>query len=305
MTPAEAGEALRHAVKRRDVDAVRGVLAERPDVVRWRDERGRTAMFLSRSLAILELLLASGVEVDATDEKGWTALLDHAVAGGPELLALLLRHGAAVGARAHDGWTALHAAAAFTSVASMKLLLDHGADPLARNCHGYAPIHEALHDCNAVTARWLWEGPGPRDVVAAAALGEVTDLQRLLDAEPGLLDAPDGRGRTLLHWGAYHGKPRAVEALLARGADPDGRGGLGETPLHAAARGIQVAERFGLASRDVAELLLDAGADPSPRDVSARTPLDLAVRADRVKPALIALLESRGARSTPLPGEER
>jgi ankyrin repeat protein len=133
----------------------------------------------------------------------------------------------------------------------------------------------------------------------------VAELGRLLDQEPGRLDAPDGRGRTLLHWAAYHGKARAVEALLARGASPDERGGLDEAPLHAAARGVQVNERFGLASRDVALLLLDAGAAPSPRDASGRTPLDLAIRVHRVKPAFISLLESRGARATPIPGEER
>lgn len=300
-----AGAALRDAARRRDLDAVRRLVVEQPDAVRWRDERGRTALFHSRDPALLGALLDAGAEVDAEDAGGSTALHGLTSVSARPALELLLERGARIDHANRDGWTALHAAAAFLDVANLRTLIDHGANPQARSRHGYAPIHEALHDCNAVTARWLWEGPGPRDAVGAAALGEVTELARLLDATPERVDAPDGRGRTLLHWAAYHGRPRAVELLLARGADPDGRGGLGEAPLHAAARGIQVAERLGLASRDVAELLLSAGADASPRDASGRTPLDLAIRADRVKPAFIALLESRGARSTPIPGEER
>ncbi len=305
MSPEEVGEALRLAVKRRDLEALRGLLSGRPEAVHLRDERGRTALFHTRDLAILETLLASGAAVDSLDDARGTALLRHAAAGKAEVLELLLRHGARVEVRDRDGWTPLHAAAAFAGVAAVKLLLDRGADPLARNRHDYAPIHEALHDLNPVVARWLWEGPGPRDVVGAAALGEVVALSALLDGDPALRDVKDGRGRAPLHWAAAHGKARAAQALLARGAAPDVRDEAGETPLHAAARGVQLDERLGTASRDVALALLDGGADPSPRAPDGRTPLDLAIRANRVKPAFIALLESRGARSTAIPGEER
>lgn len=305
MSPDEPGEALRQAAKRRDLDGVRRLLAERPDVVHGRDERGRTALFHSRHLPIVEALLAAGAEVDAPDEGGGTPLLRHAVAGGPELLALLLRHGARIDARDRDGWTALHAAAAFTSVDSMKLLLDHGADPQARTRYDYAPIHEALDDGNVVTARWLWEGPGPRDAFGAAALDEVAELKRLLGGSD-LLDAQDGRGRTALHWAARCGKPRAGAALVERGAALDRVDERGWTPLHWAAWGYPISEKHGgPVSRDFVAALLDHGADPSPRAKDGKTPLDLAIGAQRVKPLLIALLESRGARSTPIPGEER
>ena len=105
-------------------------------------------------------------------------------------------------------------------------------------------------------------------VTAAIRAGDLDSLDRLLHENPSLAAAslggdPDGHGRTvtrtLLHvatdWpGHVPNGPAVVAALLAAGADVDGRfsGPHTETPLHWAASCDDV---------PVLDVLLDAGAD--------------------------------------------
>jgi hypothetical protein len=108
-------------------------------------------------------------------------------------------------------------------------------------------------------------------------------------------------GNTPLHWAAEDGRTRAVEKLLAKGAEVNYRNKSGETPLHcAAARGhkktveLLIAKGADVNSRDdthistplhdaacfgdveVVKLLIDAGADVNAKLSNGRTPLDCA-----------------------------
>ncbi len=104
-------------------------------------------------------------------------------------------------------------------------------------------------------------------VASAIQTGDVDELRRMLDAEPGLAAArvvdERGVGRTLLHivadWPGHRPNgAAAVAALSAAGADVNARvrhpgsTGAPETPLHWAASADDVA---------VLDALLDAGAD--------------------------------------------
>src|SRR5688500_11793056 len=105
----------------------------------------------------------------------------------------------------------------------------------------------------------------PRAVAAAAAVqaGDLTELERLLAADPWLAKARIGNEdsyRTLLHaatdWpGHFPNGPAVVQRLIAAGADVNAHSRFSahtETPLHWAASSDDVA---------VLEGLLDAGAD--------------------------------------------
>jgi hypothetical protein len=90
------------------------------------------------------------------------------------------------------------------------------------------------------------ERPTPATaVVAAIRGGDLASLQRLLDAQPGLVTVRVN-GRTALHvvtdWpGYYPNGPAVVRMLVAAGADPDARTegkGAPETPLHWAGGGF-------------------------------------------------------------------
>jgi Ankyrin repeats (many copies) len=67
----------------------------------------------------------------------------------------------------------------------------------------------------------------------AAEVGDVPALQAVLSTQPAI-DARDEGGRTALMLATLHGQSRAVEVLLASGADPNAPDARGITPLQAA-----------------------------------------------------------------------
>lgn len=155
----------------------------------------------------------------------------------------------------------------------------------------------------------------PREeLFAAVQEGDRAAVERLLDADPGLANARDASGRSILMVATYCGRREIFEMLLARGAgvnvfeasaiglkervdeqvaqDPaliNAYSDDGWTPLHLAAY-------FG--HRAVAESLLDRGADVNARSRSTtfgreNTPLHAAAANRQTSTA--ELLMERGA----------
>ena len=114
-------------------------------------------------------------------------------------------------------------------------------------------------------------------------------------------------GFTPLHLAAIGGSPAVVRMLLAKGADPDAKDGLGETPLEQAARldQIEVVDLLlppGAAARsdllsgavvkgqtDLVKVLLEHGAEVNARSSQGATPLDDAALKGRVEVARLLL----------------
>jgi len=88
------------------------------------------------------------------------------------------------------------------------------------------------------------------EVRRAAEIGAVPELQTLL-GQQGDIDARDESGRTALMLATLSGQARAVDVLLAHGADPNAADAQGITPLQAAIAGDRPA---------IAEALRRAGA---------------------------------------------
>ena len=149
-----------------------------------------------------------------------------------------------------------------------RFLLDHGADPCEPGLAATASRLDAVGSDLMVTplCAALWRGRretaelllarGARvDVFTAAFLGDLDELRRLLDAEPGRVHetqrAEDVWPVTPLAHAVGAGRREAAELLLARGAEvrPHSRG-----LLDRAARLQRV---------DLVRLLLDHGADPA------------------------------------------
>jgi len=74
------------------------------------------------------------------------------------------------------------------------------------------------------------------EVRRAAEIGAVPELQTLL-GQQGDIDARDESGRTALMLATLSGQSRAVDMLLAHGADPNAADAQGVTPLQAAIAG--------------------------------------------------------------------
>lgn len=176
--------------------------------------------------------LAAGVDINAKDANGKTALQYALDANDTKMAKFLVEHHAAytihqvaelgdvrrVTALLHDdpklvssldssGYTPLHAAAEAGQRDVVKLLIAAGADIGARDNNGRTPLHLSV---------------AHKDIVLIL-LNHGADI-----------NAKSNLGETILLEAAEDGNKRLVELLLARGADVNARDNNGRTPLSAA-----------------------------------------------------------------------
>ncbi|RBW54388.1 hypothetical protein DS909_11090 [Phaeobacter gallaeciensis] len=125
--------------------------------------------YLSATTAGVQQLIDQGVNVNARDEIGKSAL--HWVAGAkPEVIATLLAAGADVNAK--DQWdrTPLHFVAATGTTENVRLLLDAGANVDAKTANDWTPIHGAAKFGSPENIIALLEAGA--DVAARTEMGE-------------------------------------------------------------------------------------------------------------------------------------
>lgn len=149
--------------------------------------------------------------------------------------------------------TPLHWAASSNDVAAIDALLDVGADIDAKGAviAGGTPLADATAFGQWDAARRLVERGASVNLFDAAALGLVSEVERLLETE---FTTPERI--TSSFWGACHGGQVSTAAvLLEHGADIDWIGYDGLSPLGAA-------QRSGFP--DVAQWLEQHGASPTP-----------------------------------------
>ena len=91
---------------------------------------------------VVQLLLAVGASLSASDNDGWTAL-HHGTRAGPRAVVVLLEAGADANAKAADGSTPLHCAVEYGNSAAVPVLLDSGASALGQNRWGVTPLQVA------------------------------------------------------------------------------------------------------------------------------------------------------------------
>ena len=179
---------------------------------------------------------------------------------GTRILALL-KHGVDVNAPQVDGTTALHWATHRDDLETVKMLVHSGADVSATNRYGVTALSLACTNGNTAMVELLLEGGadpnttlrgGETALMTAARTGKLGPVKALLSrgADVG---AKVGRGQTALMWAAAAGHLKVVEELIQARADfrtplPDS----GLTPLFLAVR----EGRSG-----VVQSLLKAGAD--------------------------------------------
>ncbi|MEI7465777.1 MAG: ankyrin repeat domain-containing protein [Burkholderiales bacterium] len=109
-----------------------------PNSVDENGQPGIIAALLNESYEVADALAASdGLQLEATNRSGETALMMASLRGQAALVQRLLRRGAAVN---RAGWSPLHYAATASDEASMQLLLAHGAAVDARSPNGTTPL---------------------------------------------------------------------------------------------------------------------------------------------------------------------
>ena len=263
---------------------VRALLEYGADVNAVAPSTGATALMWAVEAphrAIAHILVESGADVSGAVNKGFTPLLLAARNGDIEIAKLLTAAGADVNQPGSDGAHPLPLAIISSQGAFALFLLDQGADPNG-TINGVPALHAAAGNVSVWLGEW-YRGHGGRAVVDAGGRGI-----RGLSPE---------RRLTL------------VKALLARGADPNGRitasGVLiragephlgvfnqqavgtghvrGATPLWVAAYSANGGGLFGAdatyqydSSTAIIQTLLAAGADPTLASDEGTTPLMMA-----------------------------
>lgn len=278
------GADLVDAARAGDLGAVRRLLTLGLDV-NARDRQGCTALVRAAGgghQAVLGELLVHGAAVDACTTTGISALGAALMAGHAGIVDLLLEHGARVDLRLANQTTALMVAAACGNRPGVDRLLAAGADVAARDASGNRALHAAAG--HAFGAR---DGDGARAILLA-----------LLSAGAEI-DAGNDAGLTALHiaCGAAAvsapnpvGIDAALDVLLARTRAVNQVDRHGCTPLHyAAAHGQAGAVRR----------LLGSGARAELRDRGGWRAEDYAARSGFSE--VVQLLRGAGAAAVPSP----
>jgi ankyrin repeat protein len=253
------------------------------------------------NIAVLKQHLAKGMDIDAKDEGGGTALGLAALAGQTEAVKFLIEKDADVSFAGGDNNTPLHGAAFLGHVEAAELLVEAEAKVNAQNIRGETPL-------DSCAPEWNDEIKGFVDFISAI-VGIKTDIEKVRAGRPkvvallkanggklgaalassgpggiwvaakdgdlaklkdGLANGADANGHdtlgiTPLSWAAMAGQAEAVQLLIKQGADVNGLNRDGNVPLHGAAF---------LGQAEIVELLIQHKADVNLRSGKGETPLD-------------------------------
>lgn len=224
------------AVHGGDVNTIRRLLDEHPDLPRWRiGERNgfRTPLHV------------------VTDWPGYFPR-------GPEIARLLIEAGADPSSPCEPGpsETPLHWAASSDDVAVAAALIDGGADieaPSAGPIAGPPLVNAVAYGCWQVARLLVARGARIGSLWQAAALGDQARVDELLTADP----APSQEDLDEAFWQACHGgQRRMAEYLLDRGANID------TTPDYSDVPPVQVAGEPDTMRSALVSWLKERGARP-------------------------------------------
>lgn len=225
-------------------------------------------------LEMLQTLVQAKADVNATQEKGKSALHLACRAGWEEAVGFLLAAGTDVNAQDSAGDTPLHDTAIMKRLALAKILLEAGANATARNKAGVEPIHAA---CMGSSMPDMDTRPDQPEVARRAFI-------ELLFRSGADARAKDDAGTTPLHLSATLGDQDSARVLLAAGAEINAAEKWGLTPMHSAAY---------VGADQMILFLAQAGADVNLRDSKGLSPILHA--AFRGKTQAIKALASVGA----------
>lgn len=231
---------LRDAVRDEDLEKLKALLQENPDLVSCGCDGG-TPLVLAAEMGhqeVAELLLANGADMNAL---GYDALYEAINNQHKEMVKLLLASGAAVNPIQAGYRTPLMKAAEWGDVDVIGWLLAAKAQVNAQMDHGYSSLYFAaildhieaaqLLIANGAEVNTKAEFP-PLHVAASYGHKDMVELLLAHGADVNWRDVKDGQ--TALHWAAVNDSKDVVELLLAKGADVNAKTNRGETPLEMA-----------------------------------------------------------------------
>lgn len=144
---------LTKALEDRDEGKIMGILSRNHDVLKKRDEKGKTLLHLAvktNNDRVIFELIERGADIEAGDTPGETTPLHYAALGryGRSVQALIEKK-ANVNARTKDGTTPLIFAAMTNDLAIAEMLMAHGADATATEKAGHSALYYATLNHNS------------------------------------------------------------------------------------------------------------------------------------------------------------
>ena len=211
-------------------------------------------------LAVVQLLLSHGADIDADWKEYGTPLLNAIYEGRTELAIALIAAGADLEASNlyRSQKKALHSAAAQGQLTVIEALLAHGANINARDQYEQTPLYLAARSGQTKVVQALLKAgadpspEGARQPLHAAARQGHAEVARLLIEGGVEVDADIDRGTTALYVAAVQGHGAVIQQLTEAGASLKIRHYEHGTPLRAAVSADEL---------ESVEALIKAGAD--------------------------------------------
>jgi ankyrin repeat protein len=279
----DEGDSLAHRAASRNNGAVLTLLIAAGANVNLKNHTGRTVLYQAidsdcDAATIAQLIALS--DINATDENGETPLIFAAFScnrnrNGLDVFSMLLDAGADLWAKNSDGETVFTAA---LRICDDKLLahiisLDATADVTVSDPDdGFTAMHVAVHANNLeLTAKLIAAGANvnartetQRTPLHMFSMGFGDDeaaavAQLLIDANANV-NAVDQDGDTPCHRAAFCGYGKALEIMIATGANVHARNSMGRTPL------------FHAQNASVMSMLIAANADVNAVDADGNSP---------------------------------
>jgi len=162
------------------------------------------------------------------------------------------------------------------------MLADDPSLAKSKDQNGVSVILKAIyHGKQDVVAALLASGVS-LDIFEAAATGQTTQLQKLIEQDPSLVNSYSPDGFTPLGLAVFFGHAEAVDALLAAGAEVNAayRETMKLTPLGSA---------MAVGRNDIARTLIAHGADVNARAANDLRPLHTAAARGNLESATLLL----------------
>ncbi len=282
-----------HYSARNGHKATTTLLLEKDALINAKDEKNKTPLdyaVTKKRTEVIELLRSKGGKT-AKEQLAAENIFAAAEVGDLEAIKKHLEGGVDVNAVNKGGYTALHMAVRRGQKEVVALLLEKGANVNAER-KGKTPLEFAGK--NEEIAALLREKGGKTgkeikaagSIFSAAQSGLVDAVKTHLAAGVDVNGKNKG-GYTALHLASKKGHVEVAKVLLEAKADIAAASKSGKTALHYVA--------YYKGNIDLAKLLLDAGAEPNVMGKRKKTPLDYAV--SRKNDALVELLLAKGART--------
>lgn len=238
---------------------------------------GKTALHVSCLKGYAEtvqILLAAGADVKATDEEGNTPV-HHSVfrKDKPRVLEILLANGPWFDLVNFKMTSVLHLAVQREHINCVKTLVEHGCNVNIQNQLGDTPLHDAIHLGHREITEYLTKCErfnfdttnehGFNVLHIAAIKGDCFAIEKLIDASPQLVNQQKADGHAPLHIACINGHRDAAEVLIDKGcASMDLKNRRKHSPLMLALSQAKVS---------TVELLIVKGANPNVSDMDGET----------------------------------